>query len=92
MANPNRAHDSMMCAGMTAATGTVAQATCTGNVGGGLYCNDELAGILVHGTGCGAANHPGIYIQTRLMDVWINTQLTRTDTIPAGQVYPRPAN
>lgn len=91
MANPNRALESMMCAGMTAASGTVAQATCTGNVGGALYCDNQVVGILALGTGCGAFNHPGIYIQTRLYQTWMNQQIARTDTIPAGQTYPRPA-
>lgn len=91
MANPNRALESMMCAGMTAATGTVAQATCTGNIGGALYCNNQVVGILNLGTGCGLFNHPGIYTQTRLYTAWMNQQFTRTDTVPAGTVYPRPA-
>lgn len=91
MANPNRALETMICAGLTANAGTVAQATCTGNVGGALYCNNEVVGILALGTGCGAFNVPGIYTQTRLYNIWINQQLARTDTIPVGTNYPRPA-
>lgn len=90
MANPNRALESMMCAGQIAAGGAVTQTTCTGNIGGALYCGNQVAGILVLGTGCGATNAPGIYIQTRLFINWMNSQLTRTDTIPAGTTYPRP--
>lgn len=90
MANPNRALESMVCAGLTATAGTVPEATCAGNIGGALYCNNEVVGILAFGEGCGAFNHPGVYIQTRLYTNWINGQLTRTDTIPAGTVYPRP--
>lgn len=90
MANPNSAHESMLCAGLTANAGTVAEATCTGNIGGALYCNNEVVGILAWGVGCGAFNNPGIYIQTRLYTQWINQQLTRTDTLPTGQTYPRP--
>lgn len=88
MANPNRALESMMCAGATA---NVLESTCVGNVGGGLYFNGQVVGILALGTGCGAANHPGIYIQTRLYLNWMGQQLTRTDTVPAGTNFPRPA-
>lgn len=89
MANPNRALANMMCAGLTAATGTVAQATCTGNTGGALYCNNEVVGILAFGMGCGTNNHPGVYMQTREFIAWMNTQTQRTDTIAAGTTYPR---
>lgn len=91
MANPNRALETMVCAGLTAATGTVAQATCLGNIGGALYCNNEVVGILALGIGCGAFNVPGIYTQTRLYTAWMNQTLVRTDTIPVGTTYPRPA-
>lgn len=91
MANPGRALETMMCAGLTAAAGTVAQATCIGNIGGALYCNNEVVGILSLGTGCGAPNAPGIYTQTRLYTAWMNQTLVRTDTIPVGTTYPRPA-
>lgn len=74
----------MICAGTLGATPSV----CTGNLGGGLFCQIsdmwQLTGVLSFGVGCGIANTPGVYTQVRFFDAWINQQLTRTDATPAG--------
>jgi len=77
-----------VCAGSLTATNPIS-GVCVGNVGGPLFCNVnnwwELHGVLSFGhTGCGAANHPGVYTQVRFFDQWINQQLTRTDATPPG--------
>lgn len=78
--------DNMICAGTLAATPTV----CTGNVGGGLFCQVnnvwELTGVLSFGVACGLVNSPGVYTQVRFFETWINQQLTRTDATPAGSL------
>lgn len=87
-----RIEESMICAGILAGAGTpptVPQTVCRGNVGGGLYCNNRLAGILSFGLSCGGPNQPGVYIQPRFYTAWINQQLTRNDNIAAGTVFPR---
>lgn len=94
MASRGRITDALICAGLTQGIGnppatTVAQGVCRGNLGGGLYCHNELTGILTFGLGCGATNHPGVYTQPRFFRPWINQQLTRTDTINPGTVFPR---
>lgn len=91
--HPGRVLDTMICAGAIAGTGNpplVADAVCRGDVGGGLYCNNVLTGILSFGLGCGAINHPGIYTQVRMMRTWLDQQPFRTDNVPAGTQYPRP--
>jgi secreted trypsin-like serine protease len=60
----NRVLASHICAGSVVITNPVSGA-CIGNVGSGLYCNNELAGVLTFGTSCGAANNPGVYVDIR---------------------------
>lgn len=57
-----------------------------GNLGAGLFCNDELAGILSFGFACGQPNQPAVFTQTRFYDEWINQQLTRQDTVQPGTI------
>ncbi|XP_055525148.1 trypsin alpha-3-like [Wyeomyia smithii] len=66
----------MFCAGSLSAT---ADTTCQGNVGGGLYCNGQLEGVLIFGLACGSANQPGVYMDVRQYREWIYSQLYRTD-------------
>lgn len=81
----------MICAGVLIAT-TPPTGLCTGNMGGGLFCNInnwwELVGVLAHtpGAGCGAINSPGIYMEVRQFNAWINQQFTRTDQTNPGLV------
>lgn len=92
LANAGQIQEQMICAGNTLGAGTppiVQQAVCRGNVGGGLYCNGMVSGILSFGLGCGNPNQPGVYIQPRFYMPWINAQRVRTDTIPVGTVFPR---
>lgn len=92
MANAGRIQESMLCAGILIGAGTppaVPQTVCRGNIGGGLYCNGRLAGILSFGLSCGNPQQPGVYIQPRFYQTWINQQTTRTDTIATGTVFPR---
>lgn len=77
----NRVLGNHICAGSIVAS---AAAPCTGNIGSGLYCNNELTGILSFGTSCGAANNPGVYINVRLYQDWINAQILRTDNPQPG--------
>lgn len=72
-----------ICAGSIAATNPVTGA-CAGNIGSGLYCNNQLAGLLSFGTSCGAVNIPGVYTDIRLYQEWINAQLIRTDNPQPG--------
>lgn len=78
--------DNMICAGTLTASPTV----CTGNLGGGLFCQVgtvwQLTGVLSFGVGCGTASTPGVYTQVRFFQTWINQQLTRTDATPAGSL------
>ncbi|XP_037030316.1 trypsin alpha-3-like [Bradysia coprophila] len=78
--------DNMICAGSL----TVTPSVCTGNLGGGLFCqvgNEwQLTGVLSFGIGCGVINTPGVYTQVRFFETWINQQLTRTDATPAGSL------
>lgn len=81
----------MMCAGAMTGAGNppIPQAVCQGDIGGALYCNNQVAGILAFGTGCGAANNPGVFMQVRLFSAWIDQQPRRTDTVAPGTIYPR---
>uniref|UniRef100_A0A182Q359 Peptidase S1 domain-containing protein n=1 Tax=Anopheles farauti TaxID=69004 RepID=A0A182Q359_9DIPT len=83
----NRVQQTMICAGALAASQA---AVCRGNVGGGLYCNGRLTGVLAFGTGCGVANRPGVYMDVRQYVQWIETQFTRTDNPPPGWTPPQP--
>lgn len=90
----NAIQTNMICAG-NLALATPPSGVCTGNIGGGLFCNVnnwfELTGVLSFGSGCGAINSPGIYMAVRDFNVWINQQLTRTDaTNPGIRVVPLP--
>ncbi|XP_058823236.1 trypsin alpha-3-like [Topomyia yanbarensis] len=82
----NRVLPTMICAGSIAATPNTA---CQGNIGGGLYCNGQLTGVLSFGLACGAANQPGVYIDIRQYRQWIDTQSNRTDN-PAPGWTPNP--
>uniref|UniRef100_A0A182ITF9 Peptidase S1 domain-containing protein n=2 Tax=Anopheles atroparvus TaxID=41427 RepID=A0A182ITF9_ANOAO len=83
----NRVQQTMICAGALAAN---PNAVCRGNMGGGLYCNGRLSGVLVFGMGCGVANQPGVYMDVRQYTQWIETQFTRTDNPPPGWIPPQP--
>lgn len=87
--------DHMLCAGNLAQT-TPVSGVCTGNLGGGLFCNVngwwEYTGILAGGLGCGAVNVAGIYMQVRDFNTWINQQFTRLDaTNPGILVHAQPS-
>ncbi|KFB49285.1 AGAP006487-PA-like protein [Anopheles sinensis] len=83
----NRVQQNMICAGALAQN---PNAVCRGNMGGGLYCNGRLTGVLAFGMGCGAANRPGVYMDVRQYAQWIQQQFTRTDNPPPGWVPPQP--
>ncbi|XP_062542478.1 serine protease 1-like [Armigeres subalbatus] len=83
----NRVLSTMFCAGTIAAN---ANTVCQGNIGGGIYCNGQLAGVLSFGITCGAANNPGVYIDLRQYRTWIQSQFTRTDNPAPGWVVPTP--
>jgi secreted trypsin-like serine protease len=72
-----------ICAGSIAATNPVTGA-CRGNLGSGLYCGNQLTGVLAFGIGCGAANNPGVYMDIRQYNDWINSQIIRTDNPQPG--------
>jgi len=76
-----RVLENMICAGHLAAN---ANTVCNGNLGAGLFCNEELAGILSFGFSCGQANQPAVFTQTRFFDGWITQQLVRTDVVAPG--------
>lgn len=84
----NRVLGVHICAGSIAATNPVSGA-CQGNIGSGLYCNNQLTGVLSFGTSCGAANQPGVYTNVRMYEDWINAQVLRTD-IPEPGWFPTP--
>jgi len=79
--------DNMLCAGSLTQT-TPITGVCTGNMGGGLFCNVdgwwEYSGVLAGGIGCGAVNIAGLYMQIRDFNQWINGQFTRTDATNPG--------
>lgn len=60
----NRVLASHICAGSVSTTAP-ASGACVGNVGSGLYCNNQLTGVLTFGTSCGAINNPGVYVDVR---------------------------
>lgn len=90
MANAGRIQEEMLCAGTLIGTGTppVAEAVCRGNIGGGLYCNGRITGILSFGLGCGNINQPGVYMQPRFYRGWIQQQIDRTDSFSTAYVFP----
>ncbi|XP_055587729.1 serine protease 1-like [Uranotaenia lowii] len=75
--------ESMICAGNLVAAPT-GPAPCNGNLGSGLYCDGDLAGLLSYGLNCGLANNPPTFTQIRFFNPWIQQQLTRTDIPPHG--------
>lgn len=81
--------DSMLCAGSLTVTAPIS-GVCTGNLGGGLFCNVngwwEFSGVLAGGIGCGVVNVAGLYMQVREFNVWINQQFGRTDATNPGAV------
>jgi Trypsin len=79
----NRVLSSHICAGSVPVTNPVAGA-CGGNIGSGLYCNNELIGLLTFGQSCGAANIPGVYTNLIQYRDWIDAQLGRTDNPQPG--------
>lgn len=79
-----RITETMICAG----TITTGSGVCPINIGGALYCNDRLEGVLSSGFSCGTvANTPGVYTQVRYFVPWIQEQVRRQD-IPAANVSP----
>lgn len=77
----------MLCAGSLTQTAPIS-GVCTGNLGGGLFCNIngwwQFSGILSGGVGCGALNIAGQYMQVRDFNVWIEQQFGRTDATNPG--------
>jgi secreted trypsin-like serine protease len=83
--------DNMICAGILGANSGV----CMGGQGGPLFCNVdgwwEFTGVLTLGLGCGVQNTPGVYMQVREFNAWIDQQFTRTDrTEPGTQLIAPP--
>lgn len=60
---------------------------CFGDSGGGLICNEQIAGIVSFGFGCGRRNFPGIYTDVSQFNHWI--QMSIDSNIP-NQDIPRP--
>lgn len=59
---------------------------CSGDSGGGLVCNDKLAGIVSFGIGCGRSDIPNVYTNVfRFLD-WIETNTARSTTTAANVV------
>lgn len=90
--HPGAIQDNMICAGSLTVT-TPPSGVCTGNNGGGLFCDVagwwEFTGVLSFGIGCGVASQPGVYMQIIDFNPWINQQFARTDrTIPGTRVVP----
>ncbi|XP_062542471.1 trypsin alpha-3-like [Armigeres subalbatus] len=83
--NLGRIDESMLCAGIV----TTGAGVCASNMGTGLFCDGQLAGILSTGFGCGTANNPGVYTQIRYYQQWIRQQFDRQD-IPTGGSSPIP--
>ncbi|KAG5666975.1 hypothetical protein PVAND_014978 [Polypedilum vanderplanki] len=81
--NFGRLSEGMLCAGSIVAGSGV----CATNIGAALYCNGRIEGILNSGFGCGAANNPGVYVQARMYEQWIQEQIRRQD-IPAANSFP----
>lgn len=82
-ANQGRITETMICAGVL----TAGPGVCIPNVGAILYCDGRITGILNSGYGCGAANNPGVYMQTRFYQRWITEQMQRQD-VPAANSNP----
>uniref|UniRef100_A0A1B0CTN8 Putative chymotrypsin bi-signalp detected n=1 Tax=Lutzomyia longipalpis TaxID=7200 RepID=A0A1B0CTN8_LUTLO len=76
--------DSMVCAGSI----LVNPNPCPNNPGGALYCHGRLFAIMSHNRQCGMPNAPGVYTQYRFYENWIQVQMNRTDTPPAGPTPP----
>lgn len=81
--NQGRITEAMLCAGVL----TAGPGVCNHNIGAVLYCNGAITGLLNSGYGCGAANFPGTYIQTRFFNEWIQDQMRRQD-IPLANSFP----
>jgi trypsin len=77
----------MICGGVLA---TSPNTVCQGNAGGGLYCEFlgqwHLTGVLSFGITCGVVNQPGVFIETRQYEQWIQAQFLRTDIPPVGSM------
>lgn len=83
----NRVLPNQICAGNLIGSPGV----CIAARGSGLYCGNELVGILANNFACGTANiGPGIYTQVRLYQEWIAQQFVRQD-IPAVGPTPHPS-
>jgi len=79
--NFGRITESMLCAGVL----TTGSGVCPINMGGSLYCNGRLEGVLSSGFSCGTqANNPGVYTQVRFYIPWIEEQMRRQDIPPAN--------
>lgn len=66
----------MLCAGVMA--GGVD--SCQGDSGGGLICNNMVAGVVSFGYGCGRPNFPGVYVDVSHYVTWINQMMAWTGT------------
>lgn len=57
-------------------------------MGGGLFCgttnNLELAGVLSFGFACGGVNAPGVFVEVRQYNEWIQLQFVRQQRFTPG--------
>jgi secreted trypsin-like serine protease len=60
---------------------------CFGDSGGALICNEQIAGIVSFGFGCGRRNFPGAYVDVSEFNHWI--QMCLESNVP-NQDIPRP--
>ncbi|BFG02058.1 trypsin zeta-like [Drosophila madeirensis] len=71
--------------------GKVKRGYCTGDAGGSLECEGQLAGIVSWGISCDSPYHPGIYTDVLYYTQWINESLanpTQLDDYFASVVQP----
>lgn len=61
---------------------------CFGDSGGGLICNNQIAGIVSFGFGCGRRNFPGAYADVSQFNSWIQECLA--SNVPHEEL-PRPS-
>ncbi|KAG5674021.1 hypothetical protein PVAND_004013 [Polypedilum vanderplanki] len=60
---------------------------CFGDSGGGLICNNQIAGVVSFGFGCGRRNFPGVYVAVSPFNLWIQECIN--SNLPHEEI-PRP--